>query len=270
MKNQKTNFLVPQCLSALVPAFTLAEVLITLAIIGVVAAMTIPTLIADYQKKVYINKLKTTYTTLTHGMQLLMAETGCFDDIECTGAFDGIYSDVTDAEWNKTFFSKMEKVFKIAEKCDNTGNSCKLLGDKYKKLGDGDYIDYTTENRVGFTLQNGAWIFFNNAKHEFPSANNSAIKKVVSYMVVDTNGSQGPNQAGRDLFQMILAQNGRIYADTSIEMEKAKLGDEWETSTDYWRNAPIQCGQLDGTIPTNAYGTNCLARIMEENWQMNY
>ena len=32
-------------------AFTLAEVLITLAIIGVVAAMTIPTLIADYQKK---------------------------------------------------------------------------------------------------------------------------------------------------------------------------------------------------------------------------
>jgi len=46
---------VPQCLSALAPfkksAFTLAEVLITLAIIGVVAAMTIPTLVANYQEK---------------------------------------------------------------------------------------------------------------------------------------------------------------------------------------------------------------------------
>ncbi len=33
-------------------AFTLAEVLITLAIIGIVAALTIPTLISNYQKKI--------------------------------------------------------------------------------------------------------------------------------------------------------------------------------------------------------------------------
>ena len=39
-------------------AFTLAEVLITLGIIGVVAAMTLPTLINNYQKKVTVNKLK--------------------------------------------------------------------------------------------------------------------------------------------------------------------------------------------------------------------
>lgn len=39
-------------------AFTLAEVLITLGIIGVVAAMTLPTLIANYQKQVYANGLK--------------------------------------------------------------------------------------------------------------------------------------------------------------------------------------------------------------------
>ena len=38
--------------------FTLAEVLITLAIIGVVAVMTIPTLIANYQKKATATKVK--------------------------------------------------------------------------------------------------------------------------------------------------------------------------------------------------------------------
>ena len=38
-------------------SFTLAEVLITLGIIGVVAAMTIPTLISNYQKKEYVARL---------------------------------------------------------------------------------------------------------------------------------------------------------------------------------------------------------------------
>ena len=39
-------------------AFTLAEVLITLGIIGVVAAMTLPSLIANHQKQVYVTGLK--------------------------------------------------------------------------------------------------------------------------------------------------------------------------------------------------------------------
>ena len=47
-------------------AFTLAEVLITLAIIGVVAAMTIPTLINNYQKKQTVTQLKKAYTTLAN------------------------------------------------------------------------------------------------------------------------------------------------------------------------------------------------------------
>ena len=41
-------------------AFTLAEVLITLGIIGIVAAMTIPTLLAKYQEKQTVTKLKQT------------------------------------------------------------------------------------------------------------------------------------------------------------------------------------------------------------------
>ena len=46
-------------------AFTLAEVLITLGIIGVVAAMTLPTLIAKYQEKVWLTQFKVTYSTLS-------------------------------------------------------------------------------------------------------------------------------------------------------------------------------------------------------------
>ena len=39
-------------------AFTLAEVLITLGVIGVVSAITMPTLIQNQQEKVLINQLK--------------------------------------------------------------------------------------------------------------------------------------------------------------------------------------------------------------------
>ena len=57
-------------------AFTLAEVLITLAIIGVVAAMTIPTLISDYQEKVTVTKVKKFYSTFSNAYQLAIAEHG--------------------------------------------------------------------------------------------------------------------------------------------------------------------------------------------------
>ena len=45
-------------------AFTLAEVLITLGIIGIVAAMTLPTLIANYQKKVVETRLISFYSKI--------------------------------------------------------------------------------------------------------------------------------------------------------------------------------------------------------------
>ena len=56
--------------------FTLAEVLITLGIIGVVAAMTLPTLIANYQKKVIATKLKQTYSILSNAIAKEQALTG--------------------------------------------------------------------------------------------------------------------------------------------------------------------------------------------------
>ena len=44
--------------------FTLAEVLVTLGIIGVVAAMTIPTLMQNYQRQSYVTQLKKVYNEL--------------------------------------------------------------------------------------------------------------------------------------------------------------------------------------------------------------
>lgn len=60
----------------LLKGFTLAEVLITLGIIGVVAAMTIPTLMTKYQQEVYVTKMKSTYSLFQQAFRAAEAEHG--------------------------------------------------------------------------------------------------------------------------------------------------------------------------------------------------
>ena len=56
--------------------FTLAEVLITLGIIGVVAAMTIPTLIANTNAQKYRSKFKKSISTLSQAARMSQAQYG--------------------------------------------------------------------------------------------------------------------------------------------------------------------------------------------------
>ena len=57
-------------------AFTLAEVLITLGVIGVVAALTLPTLIQNYQKHVAVNRLKVVYNIMSNVIRRAEADFG--------------------------------------------------------------------------------------------------------------------------------------------------------------------------------------------------
>ena len=57
-------------------AFTLAEVLITLGIIGVVAAMTLPTLIQNHQKQVYATQLKKSINVFENMLNKMKADEG--------------------------------------------------------------------------------------------------------------------------------------------------------------------------------------------------
>ncbi len=57
-------------------AFTLAEVLITLGIIGIVAALTIPTLVQNYKRHVVETKLRKFYTTINQAVTLSEVDNG--------------------------------------------------------------------------------------------------------------------------------------------------------------------------------------------------
>ncbi len=71
-------------------AFTLAETLITLTIIGVIAALTIPTMVSKYQKHTYIVGLKKVYSELNQAFTLINNGDNCltesrneYDDYAC-------------------------------------------------------------------------------------------------------------------------------------------------------------------------------------------
>ena len=57
-------------------AFTLAEVLITLGIIGVVAAITLPVIIQNHQKHVVENRLKSFYSIINQAVRMSEIDNG--------------------------------------------------------------------------------------------------------------------------------------------------------------------------------------------------
>ena len=69
--------------------FTLAEVLITLGIIGVVAAMTMPTLINNHRKAALENQLKKQYSVLSQALDLWKQETGVIGLYKMYATYNG-------------------------------------------------------------------------------------------------------------------------------------------------------------------------------------
>ena len=97
-------------------AFTLAEVLITLGIIGVVAAMTLPTLVANYKKQVYVTQLKKSVSTWEQGFQKMLADDGV-DSLQDTEVFKKVSGTVCDLNTTPTtcqaFYDALRKYIKV-------------------------------------------------------------------------------------------------------------------------------------------------------------
>ena len=89
------------------PAFTLAEVLITLGIIGVVAALTIPNLITNYKKHTVETRLIRFYTTMNQALKMSIAENG---QLSFHQIYQGDSAYLT--EWYRKYIIKYIKTIK--------------------------------------------------------------------------------------------------------------------------------------------------------------
>ena len=110
--NMNKSTVKPSCLASKKAAFTLAEVLISLGIIGIVAALTLPAIISNYKKSVIETSVKKFYTNINQAIIMSERENGDRHDWSRTAYYDDGAS-----TWD-TYFDKYVITIKRAKTRD--------------------------------------------------------------------------------------------------------------------------------------------------------
>ena len=196
-------------------AFTLAEVLITIGIIGIVAAMTIPTLISKYQEKVIVTSLKKTVATISQAYQRALYDNnfnmnfGYLDpefvalpEDEGPGFYDKNGNHNTDV-----FYNALKKYLNIAKDCGREveqGCFADTIVSVFDSSKSWDFLNRTGKPRRFFVLNDGTSIGFLTINTTSPTQTG---------IYIDVNGLKGPNLAGYDIFQVRAGANGLEHYD---------------------------------------------------------
>lgn len=180
-------------------AFTLAEVLVTLVIIGVIASMTIPTLINKTNKQEYVSKLKKTYSTFAQVTNRIIAENGTPDNWKLKGSLS--YNEASE-KIGKLY----QKYLSSAKQCSNGQTGC-FGGSIYKDLAGNNVGSHLGDasSYYKLLLADGSTVLFDGNIYD---ACNYDSAGACAYFFVDINGSKGPNVTGRDTFEFLITKNG--------------------------------------------------------------
>ena len=183
--------------------FTLAEVLITLVIIGVIASMTIPTLMNNTNKQELVSKLKKVYSEMSQATNRIIAEEGN------PKADIGGWATSSEAVYNM-----YKKYLSISKDC-GTGTECfeKMTSENsfYKRLNGNSYFNNRFIMYYKVILSDGAQILFSD---NYPDCAHNAFNSdnICNEIWLDINGEKKPNQWGRDMFIFVLKENGLFPA----------------------------------------------------------
>lgn len=244
-------------------AFTLAEVLIILGIIGVVAEMTIPTLIANYQKTIYITGVKKAYSEFYAALTDLSQDKDCGGDLACTGLFAlNTNSD--------TFGKELAKHFRIVKNCGiakNLGcwppityqNYDKIPANHYNSFDNVDSYKFITADGMSYYVANSAisGAGYEDCKYDRSSGVTGQMKNICGVFFVDVNGPKGgPNIIGRDTFIFWITNTKGLGLYPAGGQDDSYL---------WWNASGNQT-----CVPENTDSDFCTGRVVEEGWQMNY
>ena len=187
-------------------AFTLAEVLITLGIIGVVAAITLPALIQKQQEKILVNQLKKSYSAFSQAFLMVVAENGPAESWD-------IGNDDTPEGANK-LYNLFKPHLSVIEDC-GANSGCFYQG-TYKALNapalQTQPSTYTRYAR-GRLSDGTAFLFAtrgSGCNADYSSDGSGRYSRICGQVYVDINGDKNPNQAGVDYFLFMITKDG-IY-----------------------------------------------------------
>jgi len=212
--------------------FTLAEVLITLTIIGVIAALTIPNLIQNHEKKQTITKLQKAISVWNNVYSMSLRELGEPSDAEV------IASSAEDL-YNKYYAPYLKgKTCKTYQKCKYL-SSTPFTYISRKTWG---FMIVVDPANIGIITDDGMFYVYQ-AKGGGDRANLLEDQG----LLVDINGSKKPNRLGRDIFFFKPNKNNGFWP---------------ECSTSNYEEIQDNCSK------NKAGGQCCAEKIRRDGWQI--
>ncbi len=199
-------------------AFTLAEVLITLGIIGVVAALTIPTLVNNYRKKQFETGLKKEYSVLLQALDMYKQDNETPLKKEDTDQSHGEFKNKIKPYLKILVDCGDEQAGKYEAKCVQNGYYTQDKKYTYKTYS-GNIANEDLFDDGQIILNDGSHLLFENV------GNSGAV-----FVSIDVNGyNKLPNKWGEDVFTFQLMNDGKllpmgaegtIYADENTFCSK--------------------------------------------------
>lgn len=223
-------------------AFSLSEVLMALTIVGIIAAITVPSIANNMQKEAWVAAFQKVFNELDQATEIIMQGNNGI----MTNAWAGGDNNLLNLYIDKVKFTKI-CYSSAAGNCFHDGNS------SWKALGGANgWINPTVLARA--IMSNGAMIAVDDftrvcTNGVMRNENNQTIGCGV--ITVDVNGFTGPNVTGRDIFTLVVTKNGLIPEGDGL----------YNSSEDI-------CDTANSTGTT--CGRGCASRIVQDGWKMNY
>lgn len=198
-------------------AFTIAEVLITLGIIGIIAALTIPALINKTNDLEMQIGLKKNYSLFSQLVQKIASDN--------SGSLKNVFPNVADGRY-VNLYSPYLQYSKICSSNIDTGGCWHSPGKWYDYNGALPTIITSQfySQQGGIVLNDGTLVLVSagsdgNCTRGWMAWENSGDNNYPTCTVVfvDVNGFKGPNRAGKDIFELLIQEPGKISGDLTIE-----------------------------------------------------
>jgi len=223
--------------------FTLAEVLITLGIIGVVAAMTIPNLIANHQKRATVTKLQRAISVLNQAYRR------AYDDVGEATAKEA------SAMGSEAYFNKYWAPYlKVLQLCKTTKECGYNEPDEEECDSGGCPLSFLNGKRNNMSLVLGDWRILLKTMDGFnylimvTSGFNSDANPLI---YVDLNGGAKPNTMGKDVFLL----------------ERFVDGEKGGVVLPYGHDKTDE--QISASCKKSGMGHYCAEKIRRAGWQID-
>lgn len=205
--------------------------------------MTVPTLMQNHQRKIYVTQLHQFYNIMSQALISYQSDNNAVNLKEA-----GL-NNLNSVE------QFMAKYFKIVTSCGNKLTPC--FAETYKSInGISVSVGLNSEKGKVFTISSGQSV-------QVKYNNGEGAEKYLLVFLVDVNGTKGPNIRGRDLFSIYIynLDNGWLADDLQT------AGGLTQPLTKEYRDTQFNSFCLNGNY-NNLNG--CFGKILNDNWEMTY